>query len=230
MSNSEDIVTLSEEPIFIVGTSGRLPLRTIGVLELTSAEIPASLRKYQALLGDRLHVPTTSRSAHPSRLVKGEYAVRMAVATSTAARALGRLYARQLTDALAEFPRPPIVAHMTKRHAQKAEWAILDRLCTALDGRPSGLALMHTSRGITWYRLTPRGPGLDRLTRNSPALGVLPCPATEVELLLTVAKLATYAAYQHRCYPDPSCRPTWLPPKLRWADPDQYDEILTFHS
>ncbi|MET9382054.1 hypothetical protein ABZY09_13425 [Streptomyces sp. NPDC002928] len=226
MSNAEEIVISQEEPVFAIGTSGRLPLRSIGVLELTSAEIPDYLQRCRTLLGDRLHLPTKGQLAHPSRLVKGEYATRIEAATSTAARALGHWYARQLTDALAEFPRP-LVAHMTKRHAQQAERDILDRLCTLLDGRPSGLALMHTSRGITWYRLTPDGPDPDPLPRDSPALGALPCPATEVELLLTVAKLAAYAAYQHRCYPNPNCRPTWLPLTLPWADPDYIDENLT---
>ncbi|MGW2742641.1 hypothetical protein [Streptomyces sp. NPDC001450] len=196
MSNAEEIPTPHEEPVFIVGISGRLPHRTICALELDRTEIPGHLRKWQALLGDRLHISTLGQLPHPSRLVKREYAAPM----------------RQLTKALAEFPQLHVI-HMTKRPAPQAEQDILDWLCKLLDGRPSGLALIQTSRGIFRYRLTAGGPEPD-------PLWTLPHSPAEAELLLTPAKLGAYAAYQHRCYPNQSCRPSWLPPELPWADLD----------
>lgn len=143
-----------------------------------------------------------------------------------AAQALGQQCARRLTKALDEFPKP-LVAHMSKRHSRQAEQGMLGWLCTRLAGRPSGLALIHTSRGIAWHHLTADGPILESLPPESPALMALPCLATEVELLLTPAKLGAYAAYQHQCYPHVSRRPTWLPAELPWADEDIAQEILT---
>ncbi|USQ82590.1 hypothetical protein NFX46_01690 [Streptomyces phaeoluteigriseus] len=225
MSNAEETCVPREEPVFIVGTSGRLPLRTICVLELTGAEIPRYRHKWSALLGDRLHTSTKKPIPHPSRLVKGECRLHMRAASLKAAQALGRQYARQFTEALAEFPKP-LIAHMPKRRSRQADQDVLDWLCTRLAGRPSGLALIHTSRGIAWHRLTADGPDLEPLPPESPVLGALPCRATEVELLLTPAKLGAYAAYQHRCYPHMSCRPTWLPPELPWADEGISGELL----
>ncbi|MFE4413100.1 hypothetical protein [Streptomyces sp. NPDC056821] len=225
MSNAEEIPIPCEEPVFIVGTSGRLPLRTICVLELTSAEIPKYRHRWDALLNDRLRIPTAGPLPHPSRLVKGEYDARLWAANPKAARALGHQYARQFTETLAEFPKL-LITHMPKRHSRQTEQELLDWLCTRLAGRPSGLALIHTSRGITWYRLTADGPDLEPLPPESPALKALPCRATEIELFLTPAKLGAYAAYQHRCYPNMSCRPTWLPSELPWADENISGENL----
>jgi hypothetical protein len=226
MRDAEERDVRSEEPVFIVGTSGRLPLRTICALELAGMEILRYRHKWNALLGDRLRAPAGRPIPHPSRLVKGECVARMEAVNPKAARALGHQYARQLTVALAEFPKP-FIAHMSKRHSRQAERDVLDRLCNRLAGRPSGIALMHANRGITWYRLTEDGPDLDPLPPESPALRVLPCRAAEVELFLTPAKLGAYAAYQHRSYPNVSCRPTWLPPELPWADVDTSCETVT---
>ncbi|MFD7298596.1 hypothetical protein ACFV9W_35400 [Streptomyces sp. NPDC059897] len=225
MSNAEEIRVPREEPVFIVGTSGRLPLRTICVLELTGAEIPRYRHRWNDLLGDRLPIHAAGHLPHPSRLVKGEWGLRARAASPKAAQALGRQYARQFTEALAEFPKPLIV-HTPKRHSGQADHEVLDWLCTRLAGRPSGLALIHTSRGIAWIRLTADGPDLEPLPPESPALRALPCRAAEVELFLTPAKLGAYAAYQHRCYPHMSCRPTWLPPELPWANEDISGEVL----
>ncbi|MEU1007184.1 hypothetical protein [Streptomyces sp. NPDC005890] len=217
MSSAEEIPVPNVDPIFVIGTSGRLPLRTISALELTPMEVPGHLHKWQALLGDRLHTAKKGQLPHPSRLVKGEYDTRMAATSATAARALGHRYARRLTESLTEFPTLH-VSHLTKRHARQAERDILDWLCTLLDGRPSGLALIHTSRGVLWYRLTADGPDPEPLAPDSALWQALPSSPADVELLLTPAKLAAYAAYQHWCYPDRRCRPAWLPPELLWAD------------
>lgn len=226
MSNTEKIRVPHEDPVFIVGASGRLPLRTICVLELTGAEILRYRHRWNTLLGDRLRIPTAGLLPHPSRLVKGEYDFRMRAASPKAAQALGHQYARQLTLALAEFPKP-LIAHMPKRHSRQADQDVLDWLCTRLAGRPAGLALIHTSQGIAWYPLTAEGPDLEPLSPESPTLRALPCRATEVELFLTPAKLGAYAAYQHRCYPHMSCRPTWLPSELPWADENISGNPLT---
>ncbi|GHE33871.1 hypothetical protein GCM10018771_12340 [Streptomyces cellulosae] len=226
MSNAEEIPIPCEEPVFIIGTSGRLPLRTICALELTGEEIPKYRHRWDALLNDRLRIPTTGPLPHPSGLVKGEYDARLRVVNPKAARALGHQYARQFTEALFEFPKL-LIAHMPKRHSRQAERDVLDWLCTRLTGRSSGLALIHTSRGIIWYRLTADGPDLEPLPPESSALRALPCPATEIELFLTPAKLGAYAAYQHRCYPNMSCRPTWLPPELPWAEENTLGQTLT---
>jgi hypothetical protein len=213
MSHAEEIPIPHGEPAFIVGTSGRLPLRTICVLEPTDTEIPRYLHRWNALLDDRLHIPATGRLPHPSRLVKGEYPLRIKAPNLKAVRALSHQYARQFIESLTEFPKP-LIAHMSKQHPQQVERDILNWLSTRLAGRPSGLALMHTSRGIAWHRLTAHGPDLDPLPPESPTLRPLPCPVTKVELLLTAAQLCAYAVYQHRCYPNVNCRPPWLPAEL----------------
>ncbi|GHJ27157.1 hypothetical protein TPA0910_15900 [Streptomyces hygroscopicus subsp. sporocinereus] len=195
------------------------------MLELTGAEILRHRHRWNALLGDRLRIPTAGLLPHPSRLVKGEYGLRVRAASPKAAQALGHQYARQFMEALAEFPKP-LIAHMPKRHSRQADQDVLDWLCTRLAGRPSGLALIHTSRGIAWYRLTADGPDPEPLPPESPALRALPCRATEVELLLTPAKLGAYAAYQHRCYPHRNCGLTWLPLEPLSADEDISGESL----
>ncbi|MFF7406585.1 hypothetical protein [Streptomyces murinus] len=225
MSNAEEIPIPCEDPVFIVGTSGQLPLRTICVLELAAAEITKYQHKWNALLGDRLRIPTSGPLPHPSRLVKGEFDVRSQAVNPKAARALGHQYARQFTEALADFPKL-LITHISKRHSRQAEQDVLDWLCTRLAGRPSGFALIHTSRGITWYRITADGPDLEPLPPEAPTLRALPCRVTEIELFLTPTKLGAYAAYQHLCYPNMSCRPTWLPPELPWADEDISVEIF----
>ncbi|OYP16616.1 hypothetical protein CFC35_20655 [Streptomyces sp. FBKL.4005] len=217
MSSTEGIPTPQNDPIFVIGASGRLPLRTISALEMRHTEIQGHLHKWRALLGDRLHTATKGQLPHPSRRVKGEYDARMAATSATAARALGHRHARRLTESLTEFPRLH-VSRMTKRHARQAERDILEWQCTLLDGRPSGLALIHTSRGVLWYRLTAEGPDVEPLAPDSAVWQALPASPAEVELLLTPAKLAAYAAYQHGCYPHRRCRPAWLPPELPWAD------------
>lgn len=217
MSNAEGIPIPCEEPVFIIGTSGRLPLRTTCVLELTGAEISKHWHRWHALLNDRLRIPTSGSLPHPSRLLKGEYDARLQTLSPKAARALGHQYARQFTEALAEFPKLLII-HMPKLHSRQAGQKVLDWLCTQLAGRPSGLALTHTSFGITWYHLTADGPDLEPLPPESPALKALPCRAAEIELFLTPAKLGAYAAYQDRCYPDMRRRPTWLPSELPWEN------------
>lgn len=219
MSNAEGIRIPREEPVFIIGTSGRLPLRTTCVLELTGAEISKHRHRWHTLLNNRLRVPTSRPLPHPSRLVKGEYDARLQALSPKAARALGHQHARQFTEALAELPKLHIT-HMPKLHSQQAGQKVLDWLCTQLAGHPSGLALIHTSCGITWYHLTADGPDLEPLPPESPALKALPCRATEIELFLTPAKLGAYAAYQDRCYPDTHRRPTWLPAELPWAKKD----------
>lgn len=216
MSDAEEIPVPREEPIFIVGSSGRQPVPAICVLEMTGAEVSGYWHKWNALLADFLRTSPSRPLPHPSRLVKGEYGGRLRAANPKAARALGQMYARQLTKALGEFPKL-LVAHMPKRRARQEERAVLDWLCTRLAGRPSGLALIHTSRGIAWYRLTANGPDLEPLPPDSEALKALPRSAAEIELLLTPAKLGSYAAYQDRCYPHMNCRPTWLPSDLPWA-------------
>ncbi|BAG20190.1 hypothetical protein SGR_3361 [Streptomyces griseus subsp. griseus NBRC 13350] len=226
MSNADEIRIPRDEPIFIVGTSGRLPLRTICVLELMGSEVPWYRHRWITLLGDRLRIATTEPIPHPSRIVNGKYGARTRSVNVRAAQALGQQCARRFAEALDEFPKP-LIAHMPKQHSQQAEQRMLRWLCTRLAGRPSGLAVIHTSQGITWYRLTTDGPVLEPLPPESPALMALPCPAAEVELLLTPAKLGAYAAYQHRCYPHVSYRPTWLPLELPWADEDIAQEILT---
>ncbi|MDT0609616.1 hypothetical protein [Streptomyces lancefieldiae] len=141
----------------------------------------------------------------------------MATTSAATARALGHRCGRRLAESLAESPRLH-VSRLTKRHARQAERDILEWLCTLLDGRPSGLALIHTSRGVLWYRLTAEGPDLEPLAPDSAVRQALSASPAEIELLLTPAKLAAYAAYQHWCYPDPHCRPAWLPSELPWAD------------
>jgi hypothetical protein len=217
MSNAEGITVPREEPVFIIGTSGRLPLRTICVLELTGGEISKYWHRWHALLNDRLRIPTAGPLPHPSRLVKGGYGTRLQTLSPKAARAQGHQYARQFTEALAEFPKL-LITHMPKLHSRQAGQKVLDWLCTELAGRPSGLALTHTSCGIAWYHLTEDGPDLTPLPPESPALKPLPCRAAEIELFLTPAKLGAYAAYQHRCYPDMRRRPTWLPSELPWVN------------
>ncbi|MCE0445593.1 hypothetical protein LT493_12850 [Streptomyces tricolor] len=108
----------------------------------------------------------------------------MAATSATAARALGHRHARRLTESLTEFPRLH-VSRMTKRHARQAERDILEWQCTLLDGRPSGLALIHTSRGVLWYRLTAEGPDVEPLAPDSAVWQALPASPAEVELLLT---------------------------------------------
>ena len=89
MSNAEGIPIPCEEPVFIIGTSGRLPLRTTCALELTGAEISKHWHRWHALLNDRLRTPTSGSLPHPSRLVKGEYDARLQTLNPKAARALG---------------------------------------------------------------------------------------------------------------------------------------------
>lgn len=125
MGNAEAISVPREETIFIVGISGRLPLRTICVLELTSAEILEYRHKWDILLGDRLCIPTGGPIPHPSRIIKGKCVAHGWVTNPKAARALGHQCARHLTEALAEFPTP-LIAHMSKRPPRRAERDVLD--------------------------------------------------------------------------------------------------------
>ncbi|MFE1338676.1 hypothetical protein ACFW6K_13450 [Streptomyces sp. NPDC058733] len=193
MSSPEEIATDPDRPLFVVGISGRLPLRTACALELSHAELPRHLRRWRSLLGDRLRAASMDQLPHPSRLVKREHAATM----------------RGLTEALADFPLHH-VHELPKRHAQQAERDILDWLCGFLDGHPFGLAVFHTVGGISWYHLTPkRSRPLDTWT--------LPHDLVAAEELLSAAKLASYAVYQDRCYPHAGCRPIWLPSKLHWA-------------
>jgi hypothetical protein len=217
VSSAEEIPVPRDVPIFVIGSSGRLPIRTISALELRRTEIQEHLHKWRALLGDRLHIAKNGLLPHPSRVVKGGYDARRATTSATTARALGHRYARRLTESLAEFPRLH-VSRLTKRHARQAERDILEWLCTLLDGRPSGLALIHTSGGVLWYRLTAKGPDLEPVTPDPALRQALSASPVEIELFLTLAKIAAYAAYQHWCYPDHRCRPAWLPPELPWAD------------
>ncbi|MFH8748385.1 hypothetical protein ACH4GK_19000 [Streptomyces rimosus] len=217
MSTSGGLPTPRTTPIYFVGTSGRLPCRAVCVLRLTSDELLAYRHKWAALLGDRIHLPAMGPLPHPSRLVKGEYDVRMRVTTNAGAQALGRHLAALFTEALSESAEP-LIAHMSKRHDQQAERDVLRWLRTQLAGAPAGLVVMHTSRGVIWYRITADDPGLETLSPDSPVLKGLPCHASEAELILTPAKLGAYAAKHHLCYPIASYRIAWLPSELLWAD------------
>ncbi|MGY1580855.1 hypothetical protein [Streptomyces sp. MN13] len=195
MSNAEEIPARHDEPAFIVGASGRLPRRTICAIELDETEVAAQLHKWRSLLGDRLNAAKPEQLPHPSRIVKREHAATM----------------RRLTGLLADFSRLHVI-HMPKQHAEQSRREILNWLTKLLDGRPSGLALLHDGDGTSWYRLTAEG--------SVPlSQWALPHCLSEAELLLTPAKLAAYASYQHRCYPSPGCRPSWLPLELPWTEP-----------
>jgi hypothetical protein len=203
MSNATEIPTPHNEPVFIVGASGRLPRRTICAIELEQTEVEGQLHKWRSLLGDRLNTPKLEQLPHPSRIVKREHAATM----------------RHLTGLLADFPRLHVI-RMPKRHAEQSEREILNWLTKLLDGRPSGLALLNSSNGTSWHRLTAGGS-------NPLSRWALPPCLSGAELLLTPAKLAAYAAYQHQCYPRPDCRPRWLPLTLAWADSDISSDIHT---
>ncbi|MFE7117351.1 hypothetical protein ACFU99_18255 [Streptomyces sp. NPDC057654] len=219
MSSAEDL------PVYLVGSSGRLPYQTICALELANTEIPRHLHRWNTLLSD-LHIRTTGPLLYPRRLVKGGYGIHIRTATLKAAQALGRQRTGRLIEALAEFPTP-LVAHMPKRHAKQAERDLLTWLCTRLAGRPSGLAVFHTSRGVKWYSLTADCPDFEPLPPGSPALETLSCHATKVEPLLTLAKLDARVIYLHKCYGGVSCRPTWLPQDLLFEYKDCSTEIYT---
>ncbi|WP_217244768.1 hypothetical protein [Streptomyces sp. AC602_WCS936] len=195
MSNGESTSALQGEPVFLIGTSGRLPLRTICALELDRTELSEYEMAWRSLLGDRLNATKPQLLPHPSRLVKLEpYS-----------------FMRRLTEALDNFPRLHVI-HMPKQPAERVEHEIFRWACTLLGGRPYGNAVLHTGADTTGYHLTPEAlcPTPDASPFGSPS---------GFELLGFPAKLAAYAAYQHRCYPNPSPRPFWLPSRMTWADP-----------
>lgn len=113
---------------------------------------------------------------------------------------------RRLTEALDSFPRLHVI-HMPKQPAERVEHEIFRWACTLLDGRPYENTVPHTGADITGYHLTPEA------LCSTPDASPFGSPSG-FELLGFPAKLAAYAAYQHRCYPDPSPRLSWLPSRM----------------
>lgn len=70
MSNGESASVPQGEPVFLIGTSGRLPRRTICAFELDRTELSEHEMAWRSLLGDRLsaasrsfcHTPVSSSS------------------------------------------------------------------------------------------------------------------------------------------------------------------------
>jgi hypothetical protein len=200
MNHTRATATSSEEPIFIVGISGRIPLRTMYAFELTGSAIPAAYRHWNTLLRDRLQLSATAAIPHPRRIVKGGHILPFPGFTATSAQAWGQHHYKQLILELSELPRP-LVLHLPKQSSPQAEQSGFDALRPRLAGRYSGLVLMDHSRGITWYRLTSGSSAVEALLPDAPALKALPCLTSEAELLLAPAKLAAYDAYQRRISP-----------------------------
>ncbi|MFE2374722.1 hypothetical protein [Streptomyces sp. NPDC059398] len=79
-----------EDPVFIVGISGRLPLRTMSVLELPDAELQRYRNRWNDLLADRRLLPKQGSISHPRRIVKGCFGVYPRDVNPKAAQALRR--------------------------------------------------------------------------------------------------------------------------------------------
>ncbi|MFF0460740.1 hypothetical protein [Streptomyces mexicanus] len=183
-------------PIFAVGLSGKPPEHSAAILKLASNDVPLIVQPLASILDGHLRKARESPLPHASRLVKGEWPLRISTGHPCGDRALGELLFRRIADTLPTLAGSITAVYLGKRHIHQALDDLLDWMCAKLlDGRPTALAVLTTPLGVRWHRLTPAGPDA-----SQPAPKSLPCTPAETELLLTLARLAAYERHRDRLH------------------------------
>ncbi|GAA0902562.1 hypothetical protein [Streptomyces thermoalcalitolerans] len=182
-----------ETSILIIGMSGKLPERWAAILDLAVSEIPLVTQQLDCATGDWLKKARARPLPHPSRLVKGKWPLRVSTGSPRGDRALSALLYRRIADILSTLPRTMTAVHLSKCHIHQTPDHLLDLCAKLLGRRPSALVVLVTSQGVQWHQLTPAGPDPQQLTPDS-----IPCTESEIESLLTLARLAAYECHRRR--------------------------------
>lgn len=139
--------------------------------------------------GDLYHIPVNLSRA---------WSLRGSTSPPRSDQALGKLLYQRIADVLPALPGTMTAVHLGERHIHQDLDDPLDWMCAKfLDtGGPPRSLSSSPRRASSGYRPTSAGFDAQQLTPES-----IPCTESEIELLLTLARLAAYNCHRRRSSP-----------------------------
>lgn len=184
-----------ERSIFFIRMSGK-PSWWAAILDLAVSEILLATQLLNYVMGD--HLGEDFRLPHRSQFINRKGPFRGSTGSSCGDRALRELLYQRIADALSTLPGTMTAVHLGERHIHQDLDDPLDWMCAKfLDtGGPPRSLSSSPRRASSGYRPTSAGFDAQQLTPES-----IPCTESEIELLLTLARLAAYNCHRRRSSP-----------------------------